>query len=376
MYTNFCKQLGIEHPIFAFSHCRDVVVAVSKAGGLGVLGAGWFTPKEFREELDWIDAHIGDAIYGIDVVIPQQYEGMDETDPAALEKRLWEMIPKEHLEFAYKLVADHNVPELTPEEKDRPALPGSTYATALPLFLEGLGRPNCKLLANALGTPPAEVVDKAHEHGMLVGALCGKIKQAVAHKNARLDFVIAVGGEGGGHCGEIGSIVLWSQVVDAVAPVPVLCAGGVGNGRQMLAAMAMGAAGVWTGTLWLTVEEAMEPPATKESYLNCTSEGTVRTRSWTGKPSRVIRNDWSDAWDAKDTPEPLGTPQQLLVSNNAMRRTMLYAGAGQAQQVALNPVGQVIGQLNEVESCRTVVYRLLEEYLDALEHVNSLMPEV
>jgi NAD(P)H-dependent flavin oxidoreductase YrpB (nitropropane dioxygenase family) len=210
---------------------------------------------------------------------------------------------------------------------------------------------------------------------MLVGALCGKVKQAIAHRDAGLDFIIAVGGEGGGHCGEIGSLVLWPQVVDAVAPVPVLCGGGVGNGRQMLAAMAMGAAGVWTGTLWVTVEEAAEPPATKESYLNCTSEGTVRTRSWTGKPGRVIRNAWSDAWDARDAPEPMGAPQQFLVSNNAMRRTLMYAGAGDAQQVAMSPVGQVIGQINEVESCRSAIYRLMEEYIDALEHVNSLMPE-
>jgi len=375
MYTNICEQLGIDLPIFAFSHCRDVVVAVSKAGGLGVLGAGWFTPEEFREELDWIDAHIGDAPYGIDLVIPQQYEGMDETDPVALEKRLWETIPEEHLEFARKLVAEHNVPELPANEEDRPKLPGSTYATALPLFLEGLGRPNCKLLANALGTPPADIVDKAHEHGWLVGALCGKVKQAVAHRDAGLDFIIAVGGEGGGHCGEIGSVVLWPQVVDAVAPVPVLCGGGVGNGRQMLAAMAMGAAGVWTGSLWVTVEEAAEPPATKESYLNCTSEGTVRTRSWTGKPGRVIRNDWTDAWDDKETPEPLGAPQQFLVSNDAMRRSLKYAGAGDAQQVAMSPAGQVIGQINEVESCRSAIYRLMEEYIDALDHVNGLLPE-
>ena len=375
MYTEICKQLGIEFPIFAFSHCRDVVAAVSKAGGLGVLGAGWFTAEEFREELDWIDDQVGDAPYGIDVVIPQKYEGMGETDPELLEKQLWSQVPDRHMAFARELVAQHGVPELPPEEKEKSALAGWTYATALPCFLEGLHRPNCKLVANALGTPPADIIEKAHEHDMLIGALCGKIKQAMAHKNAGLDFIIAVGGEGGGHCGEIGSIVLWPQIVDAVAPLPVLCGGGVGTGRQMLAAMSMGAAGVWTGTLWVTVEEAAEQPATKQSYLDCTSEGTVRTKAWSGKPARVIRNDWSDAWDSQETPEPLGMPLQGLVTNDAMRRSLLYPASGQAQEVAMNPVGQVIGQINDVESCRGVVYRLIEEYLDALEHVNAQMPQ-
>ena len=196
MYTELCERLSIDVPIFAFSHCRDVVAAVSKAGGMGVLGAGWFTPEEFREELDWIDAQVGDAPYGIDVVIPQKYEGMDESDPKVLERKLWEQVPAEHLEFAKKVMAEHGVPELPREENKKSALAGWTYATALPLFLEGIGRPKCKLVANALGTPPADIVDKAHEHDMLIGALCGKIKQAIAHKNAGLDFVIAVGGEG------------------------------------------------------------------------------------------------------------------------------------------------------------------------------------
>ena len=154
----------------------------------------------------------------------------------------------------------------------------------------------------------------------------------------------------------------------------MLAAGGVGNGRQMLAAMATGAAGVWTGSLWLTVEEAGGQPAQKESYLKATSEDTVRSKASTGKHARLIRNDWTEAWDDEDTPDPLGMPMQFMVSADARRRTEMYAGVGDAQAVAMNPVGQVIGQLNQVESCRDVIYRLLEEYVDALERVNDLMP--
>lgn len=374
MYSPLSEKLGMDHAIFAFSHCRDVVAGVSNNGGLGVLGAGWLSAEQLAEELNWLDDHV-ERSYGVDVVIPQKYEGMDEVDPDVLEKKLSTQIPDTHIEFANKLLENHGVPEW-PEDMPHiePTLPGATYATALPLVEEALKRPKCRIIVNALGTPPDDVIKMVHDSGRLIGALCGKVKQAVAHKEAGLDFVIAQGGEGGGHTGEIGSIVLWPQIADAIAPLPMLAAGGVGNGRQMLAAMSTGAAGVWTGSLWLTVEEAAGQPAQKESYLKASSEDTVRSKAWTGKHARLIRNDWTDAWDDEDTPDPLGMPMQFMVSADARRRTEMYAGVGDAQAVAMNPVGQVIGQVNQIESCRDVIYRLLEEYVDALEHVNDLMP--
>ena len=202
------------------------------------------------------------------------------------------------------------------------------------------------------------------------------MKQAVAHKEAGLDFVVAQGGEGGGHTGSVGSVVLWPQIVDAIGDMPMLAAGGVGNGRQIAAAMAMGAAGVWTGSLWLTVEEAHTQPAQKESLLNATSEDTVISRSWTGKTCRMLKNEWTEAWDRPDTPEPLGMPLQGMVSSDGMRRTHSYAGVGNCQKVAFNPCGQVIGQVSEVESCRQVIYRLLDEYVDAVGKAGSMLPEV
>ncbi len=374
MQTELCKKLGIEYPIFAFTHCRDVVVAVSKAGGIGVLGAVGFTPEKLKEELDWIDAHIGDKPYGVDIVIPQKYEGMGDMDPAHLEEQLMKMVPQEHIEFAQKLLAEHGVPEW-PDGTKSMGLLGWTEATATPLIEEALTRPQCRLIANALGTPPADKIKMIKDSGRLVGALCGRVKQAVAHKEAGLDFIIAQGGEGGGHTGDVGSMVLWPQIIEAVAPVPVLAAGGIGNGRQMLAAMAMGAAGVWTGSLWLTVEEAHAEPAQKQSYLRATSEDTVRSRSWTGKPCRMLKNDWTDAWENPENPKPLGMPMQGLVTGDAIRRTATYAGVADCQKVAFNPVGQVVGQINEVESCRGVIFRLINEYLEGLEQVNALMPE-
>ncbi|MEP4149201.1 MAG: nitronate monooxygenase [Halioglobus sp.] len=375
MYTQICQDLGIEVPIFAFSHCRDVVVEVSKAGGLGVLGAGFMDAEQLREELNWIDEHIGDKPYGVDVVIPQNYvgKGEDQLTEEELEDKLWGMVPPGHVEFAEKLLADHGVPSW-PEE-GRPKILGWTLQTVMPCIEEALTRPNCKLIANALGTPPDHVIKMVKDSGRLIGALCGKKKQAIQHRNAGLDFVVAQGYEGGGHTGEVGSMVLWPDIIDAVSPLPVLAAGGIGSGRQMLAAMSMGAAGAWTGSLWLTVEEAHAQPAQKQSLLEAGVEDTVRTKAWTGKGARVLRNDWTEAWDSKGTPDPLEMPLHGLVTADAMRRTETYASAGDTQAVAMNICGQVIGQINEVESCRGVVFRVINEYLEALEQVNSLMPE-
>ncbi|MDO8862642.1 nitronate monooxygenase family protein [Haliea sp. E1-2-M8] len=374
MANSLSARLGIDYPIFAFTHCRDVVVAVSKAGGIGVLGAVGFSPEQLKEELDWIDEHIGDKPYGVDIVIPQKYEGMEAVSAEEMEKQLWAMVPQEHIEFAQQLLANAGVPEW-PDGSKTMGLMGWTDATATPLLEEALTRPKCKLIANALGTPPAEKIRQVKDSGRLIGALCGKVKQAVAHKEAGLDFVIAQGGEGGGHTGDVGSIVLWPQIVDAIGDLPMLAAGGIGNGRQIAAAMAMGAAGVWTGSLWLTVEEAHIQSAQRDSLLKATSEDTVRSRSWTGKPCRMLKSEWTEAWDRDDTPEPLGMPLQGLVTSDGIRRTAVYADKGDCQKVAFNPCGQVIGQINSVESCRQVIYRLLDEYVDAVQKAGSLLPE-
>ena len=375
MRTEFCRRLGIEYPIFAFSHCRDVVAAVSRAGGIGVFGLNAYTdPTEIRAQLDWLDAHIGDRPYGIDVVIPQKHEGKGSgvTDIAAFEALLAKMIPEGHKAFRDRVLAENGVPELPPDA-ERMGLLGWTETSAAPALEEALRREKCVLVANALGTPPAEVVRRLQESGKLVGALCGKVGQAVRHREAGLDFVVAQGSEGGGHTGETGSIVAWPQIIDAVAPLPVLCAGGIANGRQVLAALGMGAAGVWTGSLWLTAVEAAAQPAEKALYFNASSEDTVRSRAWTGKKARVLRNAWTDAWERPDAPEPLGMPLQGLLTMEAMKRTGRCIDRPGAQRCAFAPVGQVVGMLEREESCRDIVARLVHEYLDAHERLPGLL---
>ena len=375
MKTDICKKLGIEYPIFAFTHCRDVVVAVSKAGGIGVLGAVGYSPEQLKEELDWIDEHIGEYPYGVDTVIPQKYEGMDEKNPEQLLESLQKMIPDGHRKFVEDLLSANGVPEAPETNGPKGGLLGWTEATAEPQIEEALKHQNVRLIANALGTPPADMIKKIQDKGVLIGALCGKIKQAVAHKEAGLDFIIAQGGEGGGHTGEIGSIVLWPQIVDAVDGLPVLAAGGIGNGRQMAAAMSTGVQGVWCGSLWLAVEEAAAQPAEKDSYLNATSEDTIRSKAWTGKPARMLKNKWTEAWENPENPDPLPMPLQGMITFDAMRRTSMYASSGNTQEVSFNAAGQVIGQVKQVESVKDVIYRMINEYLDSVERLNELLPK-
>lgn len=370
MHTALCDELGIEFPIFAFTHCRDVVVAVSKAGGFGVLGAVGFTPEQLEIELKWIDERIGDHPYGIDIVIPNKYEGMDaDVSPEVLTKMLQDMVPQQHLDFAKKILADHGVPTGDADSNALKLL-GWTEATATPQVEVALNHPKVTLIANALGTPPVEMIELIHASGRKVAALCGSPAQARKHAAADVDIIIAQGGEGGGHCGEVGSIVLWPQVVKEVAPRPVLAAGGIGSGYQIAAALAMGCAGSWSGSQWLMVEEAENTPVQQAAYVNATSRDTVRSKSFTGKPCRMLRNDWTDAWQTPGNPEPLGMPLQYMVSGMAVAATGKYPN--ETVNVAFNPVGQVVGQLNRVERSAAVIERWVQEYLEATTRLNEL----
>ncbi|WP_216903061.1 NAD(P)H-dependent flavin oxidoreductase [Nocardia alni] len=370
MRTEICERMGIDVPIFAFTHCRDVAAAVSNAGGLGVLGAVGFTAEQLEVELTWLDEHVH-GVYGVDLVIPSKYEGkgVEGLTPAELEAKLAELVPQGHRDFAEKILADHGVPRLPGEEHHNQLL-GWTATTAAPQVEVILRHPKAKVVANALGTPPDDIIKQVQDSGRLIGALCGSVKHALNHKRAGLDFVVMQGTEGGGHCGEISSLVLWPQVIDAIGDMPALAAGGIGNGRQIAAALAMGAAGAWTGSLWLTVEEANVPPAQMQSYIDATSHDTVRSRSWTGKPARMLRNDWTEAWENPENPDPLPMPLQMMVALDGVKRGHRYPEA--AKDVNFNPVGQVVGLMNKVERTADLMQRLIEEYLDSCERLNKL----
>jgi NAD(P)H-dependent flavin oxidoreductase YrpB (nitropropane dioxygenase family) len=367
MRTRVAEELGLEVPIFAFSHCRDVVAAVSRAGGLGVLGALYFTPEELETELTWIDEHVGGRPYGVDVVMPASYAGAELADVTDLEARLEEMIPARHRQFVAETLERFGVPELNGNAPPGHHLLGWTDATARPQVDVALAHP-IALLANALGPPPADIVRQAHERGVKVAALASTARHARKQVEVGVDLVVAQGTEAGGHTGEIATMVLVPEVVDAVAPVPVLAAGGIGRGRQVAAAMALGAEGVWTGSLWLTVAEADSAPVLREKLLAATSRDTVRSRSMTGKPARMLRTAWTDAWEADDAPGTLPMPLQFMLTAEAFQRIQ------RSQDPALvgMPVGQIVGAMNEIRPVREVMYDLIQEYLATVERLGQL----
>jgi NAD(P)H-dependent flavin oxidoreductase YrpB (nitropropane dioxygenase family) len=367
--NDLCKRLDIEFPIFAFSHCRDVVAAVSRAGGLGVLGAVAFSPEELETELRWIDEHVDGKPYGVDTVIPAVYVGKSEGD---LKKEdLEKLIPELHQRFVEDLLKKHGVPELPKGVDETESLLGWS-ASGGRAHVEVALRHPIRLIANALGPPPEDIIETAHARGLVVAALCGSVKQAIRQKEAGVDIIIASGYEAGGHTGEIGSMVLIPQVVDAVAPTPVLAAGGIGSGRQMAAAMVLGAHGVWTGSIWLTTQESDCVPALIDKMLGATSKDTVRSKCISGKPARQLKTTYTEAWEAPDSPGTLPMPLQFMATARATQRIYRYAQTKKPGSAELlgTPVGQVVGQMNSVRPVKQVVHDLVNEYVDAIERVN------
>ena len=233
-----------------------------------------------------------------------------------------------------------------------------------------------KLIANALGSPPADVIQTAHDNGVLVAALAGAKEHALHHVEAGVDIVIAQGYEGGGHTGEVTSMILWPDLVDAVGDTaPVLAAGGVGSGRQIAAAIALGAQGVWMGTYWLTaaeyklgVPEGSDKPSTvQQALLKATSRDTVRRRIYSGKPARLLKTAWTDAWDAESAPEPLPMPLQNLLVADAHNRI----SAANDPDVISMPVGQIVGRMNEVRPVAAVMADLVREFDETVSRLEK-----
>jgi len=374
MRTPICDVFGIEFPIFAFSHCRDVVAAVSRAGGLGVLGALAFSPEQLELELKWIDENIGGKPYGVDVVMPASYVGKEQGDLQKID--LQKMIPVDVEKFLGELLEEYAVPPLPDDMERREGLLGWSESGGRALVDVAMRHP-IKLIANALGPPPEDVIKRAHADGIQVAALVGRVDQALKQKAQGVDVIIASGYEAGGHTGEITTMVLTPEVVEAVAPTPVLAAGGIGTGRQMAAAMALGAEGVWTGSIWLTTAESDYEPAMLEKLLAARSSDTVRSRCLSGKPARLLRTAYTDAWERPDTPDPLPMPLQFLACSEATQR-IHRASRGKdsrAGELVGTPVGQIVGEMNHVRPAREVIFEMVEEYLESVARLTHLLPD-
>jgi NAD(P)H-dependent flavin oxidoreductase YrpB (nitropropane dioxygenase family) len=369
-----CERFGIDFPLFAFSHCRDVVAAVTNAGGFGVLGATAYSPEQLDRELTWIDEHVRGKPYGADIIVPAKFEGKGENLSRA---QLTDRIPAEYRDFVAHLLSQHGI------ETEAPRLGGSSLTgdTGRDLLDVAMSHP-IKLIANALGVPPDYMIEAGRERGVPVAALVGAKEHAVKQVAAGVDLIVAQGTEAGGHCGEVTTLVLIPEVLEALESIssdtPVLAAGGIVTGRQMAAAVALGADGAWTGSVWLTTEEAETAPHTVQKMLAATSRDTVRSAGRTGKPSRQLVSDWTDAWlPHTDGRQPLPLPLQSMLSEPVLRRIDALADQGHpgAQRLATYWVGQGVGLMNEVKPARDVVLEFIEDYLAAVQRLGSSLPE-
>jgi NAD(P)H-dependent flavin oxidoreductase YrpB (nitropropane dioxygenase family) len=364
--TPLCDLLGIEHPIAGFTPSEHVAAAVSRAGGLGVLGCVRFNdPAELDAVLTWMDENTGGRPYGIDVVMPATVP----TEGAAAD--LDQLIPDQHRAFVEKTLLDLGVPPLPDDTQAGDGVLGWLHSIARKHVEVALAHP-AALIANALGSPPPDVIASAHDRGMLVAALAGKAEHARRQVASGVDIVVAQGHEAGGHTGEIGTMVLVPEVVDAVGEqAHVLAAGGIGCGRQIAAALALGAAGAWMGSAWLVTAEYQQlsaAPAVQQALLRATSSDTVRSRIYSGKPARLLKNRWTAAWEQPGAPAPLPMPLQNLLVSDAHQRLMR---SGQPDVVPM-PAGQIIGRMNEVRPVAELIADLITETDETLDRLGGL----
>ncbi|KIF03194.1 monooxygenase [Streptomyces sp. RSD-27] len=364
METELSKKLGVEHAIFGFTPFPAVAAAITRAGGFGVLGAVRYTaPDDLARDLDWMQAHTDGKPYGLDVVMPAK-KAVDGIGEAEIEA----MIPPGHRAFVRDTLAKHQVPELAEGEASGWRITGWMEQVARSQLDVAFDYP-IKLLANALGSPPADVIARAHDHGVLVAALAGSAKHARRHAEAGIDIVVAQGYEAGGHTGDIATMVLVPEIAEAVSPLPVLAAGGIGSGEQIAAGLALGAQGVWLGSLWLTTTEAeLHSRALTEKLLAAGSGDTVRSRALTGKPARQLRTEWTDAWDDPAGPGALPMPLQGLLVAEAVSRIQKY----EVRALLGTPVGQIVGRMNSERSVQAVFDELTGGFERAVDRIDRI----
>ena len=377
MNSKICELLDIEFPLVAFTHCRDVVVAVSKAGGCGVLGAVGMSPEQLEQELKWIDDHIDGKPYGVDVLIPNKMVDQSEKFDA---DKLKGMIPQEYADFRADVLEKHDIEanELRTIDTAGSSFAANTKSDGAKALLDVAFNHPIKLIANALGVPPDWMLQMGKENDVKVAALLGTAQHAINQVKAGVDILVVSGTEAGGHCGSVSTMVLIPEVYEAIQPygdVPILAAGGIVTGKQMAAAMTMGASGAWCGSVWLTTVESEVPPVIKEKMVAANSSQTVRSRSRTGKHSRQLVSPWTEAWEAESAPEPLPMPLQPMVAEPALQKVAKLAEGGHdgARDLATYWVGQGVGLMNQSISASDVVQEYKEDYIGAYERLNGVV---
>jgi NAD(P)H-dependent flavin oxidoreductase YrpB (nitropropane dioxygenase family) len=350
-----CDRLGIEYPIFGFSHSMEVTAAITNAGGFGVYGATRDMPDDIAGRLAQIRNMVGDRPFGVDLLLPG---GMaDKSDWAAAEAE----IPEAHKAFVAQLKKKYNVPDPTGKSFFSSVVRSNELFEAQ---ADAVMKSDVDLFASAIGTP-AHIVQRAKERGKVTLSLVGAPKHVAYAKAADVDLLVAQGYDAGGHTGPIGTMSLVPQIVDAAGDVPVLAAGGIADGRQVAASLALGAQGVWLGTVWLTTEEHRLNRKIVDKLLKAGSADTVLTRSHSGKTCRVVRTAWSEEWDAEGAPKPLKMPYQHVLIGDLLTGVMEH----EIEPLMYEGAGQGVAWCNEVTTVEQVIERLVSEAREALERL-------
>ncbi|MDN5915282.1 MAG: nitronate monooxygenase [Pseudonocardia sp.] len=374
MRTALTTLLGIDAPLVGFNRSPGVVAEVSKAGGLGVLAATAYGPDELDAQLTWIESQLDGRPYGVDLLVPGKTAA---GDPADLIASLRAQIPDSHVRFVDELLERYDIPKPATPPTLHPELVANLDPSGVPALLEVVFAHPVALVANALGTPPPTLVERAKAAGVVVASLVGKPEHAARQLDAGVDLLVAQGTEAGGHTGTIATMILTPEIVDAAGDVPVLAAGGIASGRQMAAALALGAAGVWCGSVWLSSREDITPESVKRKFLAATSSDTLRSPTRTGKPARQLRSAWHDEWERPGSPGPLPMPLQPMLIADAWERIDDAAENGHAGATALESffIGQVVGGFTELAPAGDIARRIVDDCAARLGELADLARE-
>jgi enoyl-[acyl-carrier protein] reductase II len=305
--TPLCDRFGIDVPIILAGmggvSMAPLVAAVSNAGGLGVMGAANLSPDGLREEIRKTKA-LTSKPFAVDLLAP---------------------IPQMIVPFL-------------------PVL----YDEGVKIFVAGLA-------------VPEQHVAEMHRHGITIMVMCGKVKHAVHAERAGADVVAAQGTEAGGHTGEIGTLALVPQVVDAVK-IPVVAAGGIVDGRGVVAALALGAQAAIIGTRFIATPEATAAKQYREALVRAEEDETIRTRAYSGKPLRAIKNPYIAKLEGERSIRPF--PEQLMISTQ--RDVMAYWNPEANPEATCFPAGQGVGAIHEIKPAAELMRDIVRQANDIL----------
>jgi NAD(P)H-dependent flavin oxidoreductase YrpB (nitropropane dioxygenase family) len=359
MHTRICEEYGCEVPIVAFAHTKDVIAAVTNAGGIGVLGVNALTPEEIRSDIRWIRERVGNKPFGIDFLLSASYI---EGSPEELESQ----IPQGHWDFIDGVMREHNIPEpktLEPYGVARVDLLRKARAKFDVLIEE-----NVPIFASGMGSP-AFALEQLHSAGIKVWGLIGLARQAARELEQGLDLIVAQGQDSAGHTGRMGTFSLVPEVVELAKEydTPVLAAGGITHGRHIAGALAFGADGVWTGTIWQATHESDTSMKKKQRLVEARGQDAWVSLAYDGKRVRALRSKFQEVWDQPDAPEPLAMPLQGMLVGKIEQAIDDH----ELDEWLHVTAGQGVTFIEELKPARQVVFDLAEQARDALEAIGA-----